>query len=519
MMLNLHIIKRDLLGGSLVGTPREEPSERRLLHAMPAEGAVRARADVVYVGGPEGLGRLGGYGTSYLCLGTPEVVPSAGTSLVYLPSEEAGDLTAADLLDEVSELFARYDRWERDLSSVIFEHRALAELGRVSRGVLRNPVFVVNEGFRVLFHDTEALRREDREAHAAYCRIMSGGPDAIGEEGYPPEELMRAMMADPAYGAVLDATEPTFYEVDASPYRSLAYNLGPRSNRAGTVVFDEVLHPITEGDEALIRVLGEYVERGIREGQLESFARPSEVNYVLEGLLAHRFLDAWRIDAVVEGFGWGTYDDYVCACVESVSYERSGNYLRTFVPELERRLESPCHVVDGRMATFVVNLKAIDSDVFALAESLDGFARRNLLAIGVSRRYQDFKDLYYYRRQARLALGAASGEAGTHLFEGVATHELLSRCLGDDPEESLIPEGLLRLLEHDRGNGTDLVGLLDAYLQCGMRTAETCRRTYTARNTCIYRLNRIREISGLDLDDPKVRLQVEVALGVMLRGW
>ena len=69
------------------------------------------------------------------------------------------------------------------------------------------------------------------------------------------------------------------------------------------------------------------------------------------------------------------------------------------------------------------------------------------------------------------------------------------------------------LVEHDRTRNGSLVGTLKAYLEEGEQQA-AARRLRIHPNTLRYRLDRVREISGAELDDPETRLNLAVALRV-----
>jgi purine catabolism regulator len=69
------------------------------------------------------------------------------------------------------------------------------------------------------------------------------------------------------------------------------------------------------------------------------------------------------------------------------------------------------------------------------------------------------------------------------------------------------------LIEHDSARKGALVATLRAFLETGeQQQAAQLLRVHT--NTLRYRLDRIREISGLDLEDPETRLNLSVALRV-----
>jgi DNA-binding PucR family transcriptional regulator len=71
-----------------------------------------------------------------------------------------------------------------------------------------------------------------------------------------------------------------------------------------------------------------------------------------------------------------------------------------------------------------------------------------------------------------------------------------------------------RLLAYDRQHNTDLVATLRAYFEQNANASETARKLYVHRNTLNYRLQRISEISGLDLGSPDTRLALQVALRI-----
>ncbi|MGH7765515.1 MAG: PucR family transcriptional regulator [Candidatus Dormibacteraceae bacterium] len=69
------------------------------------------------------------------------------------------------------------------------------------------------------------------------------------------------------------------------------------------------------------------------------------------------------------------------------------------------------------------------------------------------------------------------------------------------------------LIEHDAARKGSLVATLRAYLETGEQQ-HAAQRLRIHPNTLRYRLDRIREISSLDLEDPETRLNLAVALRV-----
>lgn len=71
---------------------------------------------------------------------------------------------------------------------------------------------------------------------------------------------------------------------------------------------------------------------------------------------------------------------------------------------------------------------------------------------------------------------------------------------------------LADLISYDAQQNSDLVDTLKAYFANNGNTALTADKLKIHRNTLAYRLNRIAEITSLDLDDADVRLNLHLAL-------
>jgi purine catabolism regulator len=85
--------------------------------------------------------------------------------------------------------------------------------------------------------------------------------------------------------------------------------------------------------------------------------------------------------------------------------------------------------------------------------------------------------------------------------------------VSDDRLVEFVKRHLGSLAEHDRSRGGSLVPTLKAYLEAGEQQA-AARRLRIHPNTLRYRLDRIREVTGVELDDAETRLNLAVALRV-----
>jgi purine catabolism regulator len=70
------------------------------------------------------------------------------------------------------------------------------------------------------------------------------------------------------------------------------------------------------------------------------------------------------------------------------------------------------------------------------------------------------------------------------------------------------------LINYDERQRADLLLTLEAFFQCHGNHTQTAEMLSVHRNTLFYRMNRIAEITGLDLNQPDVRLAVHLSLKI-----
>lgn len=143
---------------------------------------------------------------------------------------------------------------------------------------------------------------------------------------------------------------------------------------------------------------------------------------------------------------------------------------------------------------------------------------KELLSVGVGRQYKQLELLYKSKSEANRALAnhRLCGEKGRPIhYDALGIYKLLSFEELEPELKSFFKEMLEPLATYDREKDTNLLETLKLYFDCGSNLKRVSEEMYTHYNTIIYRMQRIREISGLDLEDPSTRLNVQIALKIM----
>lgn len=166
----------------------------------------------------------------------------------------------------------------------------------------------------------------------------------------------------------------------------------------------------------------------------------------------------------------------------------------------------------------------IEAQAFTLGKRLLGATRETVpglaLTLALSRYTPEPERLGVALDEARLALsiGERLGRVGEVVtFEETGTYKLLFQIFADRPEEliSFYDQTIAPLVRYDEQYQTELVGTLSTYLGHDCNLAATASTLYTHRHTVRYRLDRIAELSGLDIAKTDDREKLSLGLKAM----
>lgn len=125
-------------------------------------------------------------------------------------------------------------------------------------------------------------------------------------------------------------------------------------------------------------------------------------------------------------------------------------------------------------------------------------------------------ELHRAAREAILAANVAEGDPETPVlaFDETGAYRLL---LSQDPDElqRFYEETIAPLSAYDAQYETDLVATVEAFLDADGNVAATSQRLFTHRHTVRYRLDRVRELTELDVGSSDGREKLSLGLKAM----
>jgi sugar diacid utilization regulator len=142
------------------------------------------------------------------------------------------------------------------------------------------------------------------------------------------------------------------------------------------------------------------------------------------------------------------------------------------------------------------------------------------VSVGIGSFKQDPAQLPEAYSEAGVALEIGHrihGPSSVSTFEKTGTYKLLFRVLQENPEEleAFYGETLEPVVHYDSRYGTELVQTLITYLGNDASTVRTAGDLFAHRHTIRYRLDRVGELTGLDVDKSEDRERLTLGIKAM----
>ena len=253
----------------------------------------------------------------------------------------------------------------------------------------------------------------------------------------------------------------------------------------------------------------------------------------LHGLLSRAFADRDEVLARAGDLGLELADGasiVVCRAKAQVATEDGWRARVLLAAERGVRAAAPGAVAALRDRPEAVGAEvvlllpgAVEEDVERAAETLVrelvAALPGHTFAVGRSRVCDDPLLLDRAGNEALLAANVAEGdpERPVLAFEETGAYRLLLPAMSEDPAElqRFYAETVEPLVVYDEQYATDLVQTVEAFLEADGNVAGTAAKLFTHRHTIRYRLERVRELSGLDVGSTDGREKLSLGLKAM----
>lgn len=431
----------------------------------------------------------------------------------------------ARMMEEVYGMQTFLTEWDTKLTEAYIQGASLQDMVELSQDALKNPFILLDSSMRVLAH-SKNIAEDDDFFHRT-----------IGL-GYTPPEVVE-MMARKGYDQYTrfhshktsiraeDSISPyaevfRFVTVEGEIYCGLTMHCSVIEETPGLI--DSLTHFM----DRVAMYFGDHLSgRGIN---------PRSENHVYEYYFRHllegREMDEETARAMNETLHFPFEAGFRLFILTNFNAPSNGYTLSRVMEAIP---DAKCFFFEGYIVgvtAFLSKYRKESEYTDALLQTLGYLADSFGCQCGISRSFRNQMQLRVAYNQAKIAanlgnrlLSSKNPYNTFHLsciprtnlffYDDLCLHHMALRASEEVPLEQLCLQELLDLLEYDKKNNTDNYHILYTYLQSNRKTTEAAKVLHMHRNNVTYRVKRIEELFGLDLEDPQMRLKVQYSFCIL----
>ncbi len=235
-----------------------------------------------------------------------------------------------------------------------------------------------------------------------------------------------------------------------------------------------------------------------------------DFNHVLAMLLAGDQIDKTIGQHVLKQRRWEVEHCYLVVCFGFL-HAVPVNY---YCVQIEQQFPD-CHVAILEDNVYcIINFSVVETAEQDLWRLLPVFLRESLCKAGISGVCDNVYRLYDYRREADAALRLGKQKQQPfwyYRFSDYIMEYIAEAATANLPPRNLCHPAIEELRRYDQRNHSELTESLGQYLFHNCNTSHTAMALSIHRTTMLYRIEKIHQLTRVNLDDPMVRLHLELS--------
>ena len=448
---------------------------------------------------PQGIQAREGGGA--VCVG--RIPLSALPGLEILTIDE--DVDVIVLVNVINSIFHKYNAIELKLHEAVSGREDVRKIVSLAAPLFGgNELLVSDSDFRILAQSGEELN----------TLKISGIPQPT--DSMMPEEVVNYLKSERHYTEARYILEPFLHEPGILSCRVIGMNVFYHNEFACRAIISEDRKPFQPHDMELLGFITGFIQQIYDMAVADVRLLPkNRLADLLTVLLKDGKIDFFELEEELHRRDWHDTDQYICLCIQADTLAMMNKTQPYLCNLMNKQWGDVCAFQNEGWIVCLVNLKKYDAlpENF-FSEKVELF-RDMCLRVGVSDVFNEIMDLRYSYRQSEIALRIGAIKKPLVWRYGFTEYSLdymFSQITKELDARHVASYRLRLLIDHDRQNKTEYCRTLYSYISNGMNAMQSARDLYIHRTTMVYRLNRIKEMTGLDINDARDVLYVHLSI-------
>lgn len=200
---------------------------------------------------------------------------------------------------------------------------------------------------------------------------------------------------------------------------------------------------------------------------------------------------------------------------ETLLHEAIHQYLPNVIMGSKSGLKVVVWKVDLEDPEWLIKIKVKVSSILDLVKKQ---ANEIIIQVGIGTLSENINRISesYIKAQDALEFGEVlNGREFVTSYSELGVFRMLGKFTNSEELKTFIPPSLQLLLNYQQANKSDLITTLKVFLQCNQNATKASQLLFIHHKTAVYRIERIKEITGMNFDDAEEMLLVQIGLKII----
>lgn len=414
-----------------------------------------------------------------------------GADYILIKSEDVDEV-----YNVVAEALDYYDEMDSKIKDAAVQKNNLSSLIEYAAQIFHNPVFIADAGNRAL---GTTLAAEEQSRH--HELLQADNPFLQ----VPIQQEINDILKGTQH-----IRHPFLKKTKNFPYPVLLRNLHDQDEHIGWVMLWQQKCVISKGQEQLLDYFAGQVEIWIKNQPEIDVLQKTDI---FRNLLENRGLEDQSLRLYMNALGWKENDQKILLCMLPATAEDwNPKYLINLI-----NLHCPYGYLMIHENSIVAVWNTTKYPQGRKWEELRPVLDIVSLCAGVSAEFTNILELRRYYLQGKIALKYGKHTTGAINLIADYMEAYLQEMIRSHIAVDLFRDQMNILVEYDRKHETEYVKTLYEYLRHERNQTKTAAYLHLHRNSLLKRLSKIDDLTGFNLDDEKVRLQLWVSFMMLER--
>lgn len=431
----------------------------------------------------------------------PEIPSHYNRSIIHIP----GSQNLWHILELVQNIFSLFRTWSAKLHQILLAGGDIAALCDASSEIFNNPIYVLD-------HDNNAVVRT-----TYVVGMMTMKPDPCTGNLLLPAERRNMLYHSEEFLQTYKTHSAQYWTPSWNKHRDIYINVFDEHQRyLGRILINELQSSFKASQLRLLEYFCRFVEKGFLHYKANRQSQDLPLQKLLDELLFDSGCDVEMVQDRLNRIGWKQGDGYLAACAALPSTDDA--YAYTICLDIIEHASDGVAFFRGSNLYTVFHLPQMETNTEPYYAQLHELGLKDGIQFGASSIFFNILRLKDYVNQASIGLKYGlqkNPDRFCHPFPHIALYYLLHNAVGELDLHTACSAGLRILRKTDREKGSDYYNTLKEYIRSNCQPVQAAKILYLHRGTLTYRLNKIHELTGLDLNDRDTVLYLDLSFRIV----